>query len=238
MSTSSARARVTKLPLEPQEVGGELLDILSRGLYSDAKAAIREYVQNGVDADATAITISVNGPAVSVRDNGKGMSWDTLRKARRFGMSDKSPVTTVGYRGIGLYSAFGMCERLVVSTRQTKGSELLTLTFQFGAMRRILEQDKSARKRSPVALADLLYEYTDFGREPYSGDRSDSFTLVRLEGIGPEYRPQLADTTAMRTYVLNTIPVAFPKVGYGPVVNSWLKKYAALNPVRVTLRME
>ena len=38
--------------LESWEVGGELLDILSRGLYSDAKDALREYVQNGVDAGA------------------------------------------------------------------------------------------------------------------------------------------------------------------------------------------
>ena len=47
-----------KIALEPWEVGGELLDILSRGLYSDAKDAIREYIQNGVDAEASTVMVT------------------------------------------------------------------------------------------------------------------------------------------------------------------------------------
>ena len=99
-----------KIPVESWEIGAELLDILSRGLYSDAKDAIREYVQNGVDAQATRVTITVRGPSATIRDDGLGMDWDTLRRARRFGISDKNPHIHVGFRGIGIYAAFGMCE--------------------------------------------------------------------------------------------------------------------------------
>ena len=87
--------------LESWEVGGELLDILSRGLYSDAKDALREYVQNGVDAGANHILITVDGPQAVIRDNGHGMDAEGIRTARRFGMSEKSPREMVGYRGIG-----------------------------------------------------------------------------------------------------------------------------------------
>src|SRR5947207_7974677 len=89
--------RTRHVQLEPWEVGGELLDILSRGLYSDARDSLREYVQNGVDAGATHIRITIDGPRVVVRDNGSGMDETLLRRARRFGMSMKSPREMVGY---------------------------------------------------------------------------------------------------------------------------------------------
>ena len=41
-----------KFQLKPEDIGGELLPILSKGLYTDPLHAVREYVQNSVDADA------------------------------------------------------------------------------------------------------------------------------------------------------------------------------------------
>jgi molecular chaperone HtpG len=224
-----------KIPLEPWEVGGELLDILSRGLYSDARDAMREYVQNGIDAGATNVTITTTGPVMTVRDDGSGMTWEALRKARRFGLSEKSPTEMVGYRGIGIYASFGMCESLIITTRASGMDELLQLQFDFGPMRRILEQDRAARKRSNIALADLLHQYTEFRREPYRGHPDDHFTLVRLEGVTPEYRAQLADASALHSYLLNTIPVAYPEHAYGPIVNRWLREYVGLNPIRIAV---
>ena len=71
-----------KIPPEPREVGGELLDILSRGLYTDAKDALREYVQNSVDARASTVHVSIDGPVATVRDDGEGVDFPTLRRAR------------------------------------------------------------------------------------------------------------------------------------------------------------
>ena len=227
-----------RIALEPWEVGGELLDILSRGLYSNARDAIREYVQNGVDASASTVMVTVSGPRVVIRDDGAGMDWETLRSARRFGVSEKSPKLHVGYRGIGLYASFGMCETLQISTRQAGMSELLHLRFQFGPMRRILEQDRASPHRMGVGLASLLYEYTEFSREAYSGDRDkDQFTVVRLDGLTQEYRAQLADASSLNSYLLNTLPVAFPSDGYGATVNDWLREHVGLNPVRLVLRL-
>ena len=127
-----------RLPLEPRDIGGELLDILSRGLYSNAKDAIREYAQNGIDANASNIWVSVDGPRVTVHDDGHGMDWETLRRARRFGMSDKNTQENVGFRGIGIYSAFGMCDSLEIATHQLGASDEYAVHFNFGEMRRIL----------------------------------------------------------------------------------------------------
>ena len=227
-----------RLVLEPWEVGGELLDILSRGLYSDSKDAIREYTQNGVDAKATKVIVTVDGPRLVIRDNGLGMDWNTLRRARRFGISDKSSADSVGFRGIGIYSAFGMCESLTIRTRQAEMEKLVSVQFDFGSMRRILEQDRSAKYRAGIALADLLHEHCLFDESPYPSDRlQDHFTVVEMLGIGQEYRAQMSHLSSLQYYLLNTLPVAFPNKGYGPYVNQWLSDHVGINPVRIVLRI-
>lgn len=231
--------RITRnVQLESWEVGGELLDILSRGLYSDAKDALREYVQNGVDAGANDISITVDGSQVVIRDDGVGMDDEGIRAARRFGMSNKSPQEMVGYRGIGIYSAFGICEELSITSRQEGMSHSVGWRFQFGEMRRLLEADKVSDTRQGVGLPDLMYQYTELFTEPYFGDIDDHFTVVEIDGISEEYRAQLNNAAEVNDYLLNTIPVAFSTdEGYGRTVNDWLAEHVGLNPVRITLRV-
>ncbi len=226
-----------RIPPEPWEVGGELLDILSRGLYTDAKDALREYIQNSVDAKADNVHITIDGPVVTVRDDGHGMDFETLRRARRLGASDKGILSNVGFRGIGIYAAFGMCETLTIHTHQAGSSELLGLRMHFGEMNRVLERDRNAPRRSSIALNDLLFEHTTFLRANFSGNLNDQFTMVRLEGLQPEYRSQLSNLPKVHGYLLNTLPVLFPDSGYGPDVNKWMRERLNLNPVKVVLRV-
>ncbi len=224
--------------LESWEVGGELLDILSRGLYSDAKDALREYVQNGVDAGASHILITVDGSQAVIRDDGHGMDDEGIRTARRFGMSEKSPREMVGYRGIGIYSAFGICEEMRVTSRRQGMDNLVGWVFQFGQMRRLLEADKASDTRQGVGLPDLMYQYTELFTEPYLGDADDHFTVVEIDGISEEYRAQLNNAAEVNDYLLSTIPVAFSTdEGYGRTVNDWLAEHVELNPVRISLRI-
>ena len=226
-----------RIALEPWEIGGELLDIMSRGLYTDAKDALREYVQNSVDAHANNVYITVDGPVVTVRDDGVGMDFDALRRARRLGASDKSAMYNIGFRGIGIYSAFGMCETLTIHTHQASAPDVLGLRMHFGAMSRVLERDRDAPNRSSIALTDLLFEHTDFLRTNFSGDLSEQFTMVRIEGLQPEYRSQLSNLSEVHEYLLNTLPVLFPETGYGSEVNKWMRDTLRLNPINVVLRV-
>lgn len=226
-----------KFPLEPRDIGGELLAILSRGLYSDARDAIREYAQNGIDAKASRIWIFTNGPRAEVRDDGEGMNWEQVQRARRFGMSDKNAQENVGFRGIGLYSSFGMCDSLEIETHPEGAAEEFTVRFNFGAMREILEQDRAGGVRAGVALSDLLYEYVGFHRERSDNEDSYRGTVVTLEGIDQEYRAQLSDASALGSYLLNTLPAAFPDQEYGPTVNRWLEEHVGIRPVRLSLKV-
>ena len=226
-----------RVPLESWEVGGELLDILSRGLYSDAKDALREYVQNGVDARAKDIVIAVDGSHAVIRDDGHGMDEDEIRAARRFGMSGKSPRGMVGYRGIGIYSAFGICEEMTITSRRAGMTNLIGWTFHFGEMRRLLEADKASDVRQGIGLPDLMYQYSELFAESYHGSTDDHFTVVEIDGIGDEYIAQLNNATTVNEYLLNAIPVAFPTEGYGGTVNNWLSEHVDLNPVGITVQI-
>ena len=227
-----------KVPFEPWEIGGELLDILSRGLYSDARDAIREYAQNGIDASASHIVVNVAGPQVTIRDDGVGMDWETIRRARRFGLSDKNLRDNVGFRGIGLYSAFGMCESLSITSHPAGAAEEYTIHFEFGTMRRILEQDREGLVRSGVALSDLIVQYSGFQREEYpEGLEDQQFTIVTLSGVDQEYRAQLSNVESLRSYLLATLPIAFPEDEYGTTVNEWLAKHLGIRPVQVSVRV-
>ena len=226
------------IPMEAWEVGAELLEILSTGLYSDARDAIREYAQNGIDAGATTILVTVDGPRVVIRDDGSGMDQDTLLKARRFGMSEKTSLLHVGYRGIGVYSAFGMCDTLTITTKQRGDEALISLQFDFGRMRQLLERDRAADKREELPLVDVITRHTKTRRRSYPPDRVDEhFTVVNLDGVGQEYRSQLSDASGLNSYLLRTLPIAFPEQAYGKAVNEWLGKKVGVNPVRVVLRI-
>ena len=242
MATSSVTNDRTKQDsrreVEPWEIGGALLDILSRGLYSDARDALREYIQNGVDAGASTIYVTVEGSTVTIHDDGHGMSEAGLHAARRFGVSDKSPLRNVGYRGIGIYSSFGMCETLSVLTRPRNSEEEFELSFEFGKMRRLLERDRMKEVRGKVGLADLLRGYTHFHSRAYDGEDDEPFTLITLDGLGQEYRAQLNDSEDLYEYLLRTLPVEFPQESYGRRVNGWIRKHVELNPLkRLVLRV-
>ena len=213
------------------------MDIVSRGLYSDAKDALREYVQNGVDAHAKHVIITVDGSRTTIRDDGTGMDDNSIRSVRRFGMSEKSPMESVGYRGIGIYSSFGICDQMMITSKQAGMDHTVGWVFAFGDMRLVLENDKASSVRQSIGLPHLLSQHTELISEPYSGDPDDHFTVVEMTGIVDEYRAQLNNTSDVNDYLLNTIPVAFPDEGYGSTINEWLTKHLGLNSIRVTLRV-
>ena len=99
------------------DIGAEIISILTKGMYSDPRDALREYVQNGIDANAQNIEIKIRGNSIVVEDDGCGMDEETMRKAVRIGISDKNPNVDVGFRGIGIYSSFHLCDNLCIYSR-------------------------------------------------------------------------------------------------------------------------
>jgi DNA mismatch repair protein MutL len=101
-------------------------------------SAVKELVENAIDADASRVTVSVAGggkEAITVRDNGRGMAEAEVREAVKEHTTSKlrdiddleSGVGTLGFRGEALY-AIGGVSRLTVRTRKRgteRGTELV-----------------------------------------------------------------------------------------------------------------
>ncbi|MBK9711405.1 MAG: ATP-binding protein [Kouleothrix sp.] len=121
---SRENGKLLPLQLSTDDIGGALLAILSRGLYTKPLDCIREYVQNAVDAQASGVTIKITGNSVTIFDEGTGMNLQDLLQARQFGLSLKSISDFVGFRGIGIYSGFDLVDGfvLLVQRRGLKSS--------------------------------------------------------------------------------------------------------------------
>jgi HSP90 family molecular chaperone len=74
-----------------EDIGGEILPILTRGLYRDTLDSLREYIQNSIDAEAHQIHVFIDPDVVSIVDDGSGMNATEARKAIRLGISEKNP---------------------------------------------------------------------------------------------------------------------------------------------------
>jgi molecular chaperone HtpG len=226
-------------PVTAEDIGGELLAVLSKGLYTNPLAAIREYVQNAVDARATEVTVHITGNSVFILDDGLGMSASELLDARKFGVSKKSIAEQVGFRGIGIYSGFDLCNRLRVTTKQSRTDKSQILEFDFGKMKAILYDARKAPSRPSVPLSQLLSDYTHFSvRGGYPEDRS--FTQVVLEDINDVHIRRLSNRGELRAYVLRNLPIDFdPDFKYRDLINAQLQQYVkGYNPIRMTLRSD
>ena len=119
-----------------EDIGGEILPILTSGLYRDTLDCLREYIQNAIDAGAAKVRLFVDPDVVSIVDDGAGMDSTEARKAIRLGISEKSPLINIGFRGIGIYSGFNLCDSLEIFTKSAEEQVTYRLFFDFKQIRR------------------------------------------------------------------------------------------------------
>jgi len=196
------------------DIGAEILSILTKGMYPDPRDALREYVQNGVDADAQNIEIKIRGGSIVVEDDGYGMDEKTMREAVRIGISDKNPKTDVGFRGIGIYSSFHLCDKLYIYSKSRDNNIPYLLTFDFKRMREILEQQQIDRLRGEITgdqLIDLQsilqgnieLKSLNVSKFPKTGTR------VEMVGLNPNFFKSLSKFEEVAEYLREVVPLHF-----------------------------
>lgn len=209
------------MKLNKFDIGGEIISILTKGMYPDPKDALREYIQNGVDAKAKDINLKIRQQSIVIEDNGKGMNHDIMRKALRVGISEKTPSKNVGFMGIGIYSSFHLCDKLVIFSR---GSDNIPnkLEMDFGGMRVALEEQKEKRLRGiakPEELIDLQTLLEQYISLTKNGELSDSDfpskgTRVEMTNLEIEFYSALSDFSSVAEYLRNVIPLHFDKENF------------------------
>lgn len=193
-----------------QDIGAELLPILTQGLYRNPFDAIREDAQNGIDAGASKLKIIVASNSVTVTDDGHGMTPSVAERAIRLGMSDKSPLSQVGFRGIGIYSAMHLCNELLIHTRDTSGRASL-IQIDFKLARDLIdaqESDRLSGKESTLWLEAVLSEAVTV-RADKDSPLLSSGTMVFLKNLSTDMGDRLKDAKGLESYLENAIPLPF-----------------------------
>ena len=108
-------------------VGGDVLSLVTAGMYDNPLAIYREYIQNAADALAAAgntangkveINIDSSELRVRIRDNGPGLPHEAATRALLpIARSQKLRGTDRGFRGIGRLSGLAFAESVTFLTR-------------------------------------------------------------------------------------------------------------------------
>jgi hypothetical protein len=223
------------VPFTENEIGGELVSLLSEGLYTNPLDALREYIQNAIDAGAKRVTVACTGRSLIIRDNGRGMTMEQLIKARRLAVSDKTIADNIGFRGIGIYSAFHVCDRMRIRTKVSGTFEEHIAEFDFKSMRTILSSERGSDKAQRTPLTALLTDHVQFWSKDHGLE--DSATTVELINILPLYYTTLSDRDLTERYILDTVPVGFaPDSRVGDQINADIRaSWPEYRPISVIL---
>lgn len=201
------------------DIGAEIISILTRGMYPDPRDAVREYIQNGIDAGSKNMDVKVRQNSVVIEDDGVGMDYSTLRKALRVGVSDKKPGKDVGFMGIGIYSAFHLCETLTVYTRK-KGALPQILSMNFKGMKKLLYEQREKRLNQEITSEDLvdlqtllekfitLPDENTVEEEEYPVEHG---TRVEIVGLHRELDDLLNRFDDLANYLRDVVPLHFDK---------------------------
>lgn len=200
------------------DIGAEIISILTKGMYPEPCDALREYVQNGIDADAKNIDIKIRANSVIVDDDGYGMDEKTIKKAIRVGLSDKNPNIDVGFRGIGIYSSFHLCDNLHIYSK-TKNSTPYFLGFDFKSIRKILEDQQLARLNGAITgdhlidLQSILEQHIDF-KVLGQAEFPKVGTRVEMINLHPSFSKTLTDFESVAEYLRQVVPLHFDKKNF------------------------
>ncbi|CAK5277928.1 unnamed protein product, partial [Mycena citricolor] len=154
----------------PQEMSIKAIDktsvhrITSGQVVIDLQTAIKELVENSLDAGATNLEVRFKQygvASIEVIDNGCGISQDDYEgvalkhhTSKLSSFEDLTTVTTFGFRGEALSSLCALCESVVVSTC-TKAP--MGVTLEMDASGQIRHKGKAARQPENCADPDVRH---------------------------------------------------------------------------------
>lgn len=175
----------------PREPGVDLVRIISEGTYTSFAQAIKEFISNAYDADATRVDVTIDDDCnlITIRDNGVGLTYEEFRDcfasiARTGKAGARSPRgrtrlgrPKIGRFGIGSLAVIGSADRFTVRSVRRASKEGFEATIDLRALRRHFEkgEDLSQRWR--------------FSYRQWPGEAAKThFTEIQLSGINQDVR--------------------------------------------------
>ena len=128
-----------------------ILNLLG-SVYNDPRDALKEYVANSLDADASNIVVDLSRRktgTVEIRDDGTGMDEKKLRAVPdRVGLSDKLLIENrIGEKAIGIlaFHSLGADSLILWSRTDARPADLHSLKFKRGDPNPVLDSDDEDR---------------------------------------------------------------------------------------------
>ena len=194
------------MPYSPV-LGGELLRLVTTGMYDNPLALYREYVQNSADsiaaqrpdAGSIRITIDPHRSQITILDNGTGLTpSEAVHHLLDLGRSPKNPSVDRGFRGIGRLAALAFAEELHFTTRACAEAPPTRVSWNARALR---ELDLAS-----VDAATAIQQTTETTQ--LSNDEwPERFFQVTIEHVNRHAASSLLNEDAVRTYLGEVCPV-------------------------------
>ncbi len=162
-------------------------------------AAVKELVENALDAKATRIDITLKDGGKSliiVEDDGTGMTADELALAVERHATSKIPdedlvnITTLGFRGEALPS-IGAVSRLTITSRQQNAESAHSIRLEGGT--KFPVQPASGPRGTRIEVRDLFFA-TPARLKFLKTDRTEAITSATPSNASPWPHPDVAFT--------------------------------------------
>lgn len=199
------------------QIGCQLLEVITTGMYCEPRMAIREYIQNAADAIDLAeeqnllkrgsgrINVRLDGRtrSITVFDNGVGVAnVDIGPTLGSVGISGKVGTRQRGFRGIGRLGGIAYCDSVVFETR-SEGDEFVGVVEWDGrAMRESIARSSASR-----APDEVIRETAKLDFRPPVHAEPPRFFRATLRSVRPFHRDELMNPAGMAEYVAQVAPV-------------------------------
>lgn len=190
-------------------VGGDILRLITAGMYDNPLVLFREYLQNAADSVASsdhregAVQIDIDPveARLTITDNGPGLSHaEAIRRLIPIGNSLKDPRIDRGLRGIGRLASLAFADDVHFTTR-TAGSDRITRVSWSGHTLR-------EPRLQELDAAAAIVECTRVRSLPGDG-WPDHFFQVTVEHVTRHAASTLLNRDAVRNYIAQVCPVPF-----------------------------
>ena len=171
------------------KVGAQIIEQLSKGVYSNPEMAIKELISNSFDADATEVLIETKSGfgSISIRDNGHGMDYKDfdndyvfISKSPHVGKDEKTKILNrpvIGRLGIGFLAVSQLCDTLIITSAKRNENTKFVAVLDFGKFK---NKDNRGAEFSDISE----YVLTNYEKK----NRDESFTHIELKDLTKPFR--------------------------------------------------
>ena len=189
-------------------VGGDVLSLITKGMYTSPLAIYREYLQNAADSICSdpngcdgrvEIDLDPRARRVIIRDNGPGLSPSRAeRELIPIARSQKERGVDRGFRGIGRLVGLAFADSVAFRTRSSASEPVIEIVWDGIALRAGSLQRTHTDQiiRDSVKVSSLEGE-----------DWPDRFFEVEIGNVARHAAGRVLNREAVRSYVGEVCPV-------------------------------